>query len=244
MTMNKEQEIIEKLLRYIQRADVEIGSSLPSERKLASMFSTSRNTLRNASRKLEARGLIEIRKGSGSYLLCKEDRFEAWQAIRTNHSAEDLHNLFEARYLFEPAIAALSAMKIDARHIDALERCLVRFSRGFIRKAKQSVANEDAEFRKIVADSTGNRVFVSLMAQFSSGNMAVFRYLDRLEDEIKDRLFADYVEIINALKNHDPASIKIRVARNILSQYQILRKHRAEDLPEINTDEESFTNHI
>ncbi len=235
--MSKEQEIIEKLLHYIKQDDVEIGAPLPPERKLAQMFITSRNTVRNAIRKLEARGLLEIRKGSGSYLLCKEDRFQAWQAISTSHSAKDLHGLFIARYLLEPAIAGLSALKIDGGHIDTLEQCLVRFSRGFIRKKTQLVADEDAQFRSIIASGTENDVFISLMAQFTSGNMIVFRYLDLLEDQFKDRLFADYVEIINALKHHEPLSVKHRIEQNILSQYQILKRYHNKDLQEINTKE-------
>lgn len=233
--MNKEQEIIERLLHFVENDSVAIGSALPPERKLATMFATSRNTVRNAIRKLEARGLLEIRKGSGSYLLCKEDRFEAWQAIRTNHTTENLRNLFEARHLFEPTIASLSATKIDGDHIDALERCLVRFSKGFIGKAQQAVSDEDTEFRKIIAHSTGNGVFVSLMTHFSSANMAVFCHLDQLDDDVRDRLFADYVEIIKALKNHAPASVKKRVSGNLLSQYRILKRYRHEGMPELDT---------
>jgi len=223
--MNKEQKIINKIRLLILSDDFNIGAQLPGERKLAEMFLTSRNTVRNAIRNLEARGLIEIRKGSGSYLLSKKDRFEAWQGIGSIETTDGLHNLFESKYFIEPIIGAQAIYKIGSHDISNLEKCLMRLSRCFIENETRSVADEDAQFRKIIAVSTGNDVFVALMEQFTAASKVVFDYLDRLVDGSKDQLFATYVEMFNGVKNGVMLSLTAMMEKNILHQYNILKKY-------------------
>ena len=76
--MTKELETIKEIIAIIDNDDFPRGSFLPSERKLASQLNVSRNTVRNALRKLEARGIIDIRKGSGCVLLCKYGYCQDW----------------------------------------------------------------------------------------------------------------------------------------------------------------------
>ena len=62
------QTLSRKIERNIERYPGEklpIGAKLPPERELYEMFAVSRTALREALRRLSARGLIEIRKGSG-----------------------------------------------------------------------------------------------------------------------------------------------------------------------------------
>lgn len=109
--MTKELEIIKEIIAIIDKDDFLRGSSLPSERKLASQLNVSRNTVRNALRKLEARGIIDIRKGSGCYLLCKYGYFQDWLGNKDADSSLEIQNLLEARYVFEPSAVFLSAKK-------------------------------------------------------------------------------------------------------------------------------------
>jgi DNA-binding GntR family transcriptional regulator len=46
-----------------------VGSRLPPERELARLFGTSRPTVREALSGLETAGLVEVRRGSGAYVL-------------------------------------------------------------------------------------------------------------------------------------------------------------------------------
>ena len=63
------QTLSQKIERNIERAIMDkklpIGAKLPPERELCEMFAVSRTALREALRRLSARGLIQIRKGSG-----------------------------------------------------------------------------------------------------------------------------------------------------------------------------------
>lgn len=232
--MNKEQETIRRIRSYIDEESLVVGSQLPSERKMAEMFLTSRNTVRNAIRKLEARGLLEIRKGSGCYLLSRDDPYAAWRRIGAVGSVERLCSLLEARFLLEPRIGALAARNHHDRDIESLQKCLVRLSRSFIPNQSQQVSEKDTEFRRIIAGGTGNGTLVTLMDQFTASNVMIFKFLEQIEETWKDSLFADYVEIMNALKRRDSDATALALETNLRHQHEMTRLFADTDIPELN----------
>jgi GntR family transcriptional regulator, transcriptional repressor for pyruvate dehydrogenase complex len=62
-------DLAEQIRRLIISEDVGEGSRLPSERDLAERFGASRPTVSQALRTLSLMGLVEIRRGSGAYVL-------------------------------------------------------------------------------------------------------------------------------------------------------------------------------
>lgn len=231
--MNKEQKTIQKIRSYIDEEGLDVGSQLPSERKMAEMFQTSRNTVRNAIRKLEARGLIEIRKGSGCYLLSRDDHYAAWCQIGAVESVERLCSLLEARFLLEPRIGELAARHHQTPDIESLKKCLIRLSRSFIRNHCKAVSEEDADFRRIIAGGTGNGTLISLMDQFTASNAMIFEHLEQLEESRKDTLFADYVEIMNAFKHRDSDATALAIEKNLRHQHDMVRLIADNSIPEL-----------
>lgn len=61
-------QIARRLSEAIQGGDLEVGARLPSEPKLAELFKVSRNTTREALRLLIAEGIVESRKGIGTFV--------------------------------------------------------------------------------------------------------------------------------------------------------------------------------
>jgi GntR family transcriptional repressor for pyruvate dehydrogenase complex len=231
--MNKEQETIQNIRSFIDEKGLDVGSQLPSERKMAEMFLISRNTVRNAIRKLEARGLIEIRKGSGCYLLSRDDHYAAWCRIGAVESTERLCSLLEARSLLEPRIGELAARHHQTSDIESLQKCLIRLSRSFIRNQCKVVSEEDAEFRRIIAGGTGNGTLISLMDQFTASNAMIFEHLEQLEESRKDLLFAGYVEILNVFKRRDSPATARALEKNLRHQHDMVRLFVDTTIPEL-----------
>src|SRR4030042_4194202 len=127
------QKIERKVEEAIREEKLLPGTRLPSEKDLCSQFAVSRTALREALRRLSARGLIDIKKGSGIYIT--ELKIE--DAINSLHLFYDLRlnsdlilQIIEVRRLFEPKIASLAArnrtendIKILQKNISDLERC-------------------------------------------------------------------------------------------------------------------------
>jgi len=234
--MTKELETIKKIIAIINSDGFPNGSPLPSERKLASRLHVSRNTVRNALRKLEARGIIDIRKGSGCFLLCKYGYYQDWLENKDADSSVEIQNLLETRYSFEPSAFFLSAKKINNNNIKELERCLIRLSQAIIGMEKEDIINVDTEFRSIIYCSSGNRFLISTMNQLNTNNHLFFRIFDKLSEVEKDSVFADYVEILKGLKERDASHVKKTVEKNILRMCELLIKYEDLKMPELITD--------
>jgi len=234
--MTKELEIIKEIIAIIDKDEFSRGSSLPSERKLASQLNVSRNTVRNALRKLEARGIIDIRKGSGCYLLCKYGYIQDWLENKVSDSSVEIQNLLEIRYLFEPSAVFLSAKRIDDNNIKELEECLIRFSQAIIGMEIETIANLDTDFRRIIYCSSGNRFLVFTMNQLAINNHKIFSVFDQLSEFEKDSVFADYVEILNGLKKRNASSVKKTVENNILRMCEFLSRYTDFKMPEMIAD--------
>ncbi len=127
------QKIERKVEEAIRQKKLVPGSKLPSEKELCAQFAVSRTALREALRRLSARGLLDIRKGSGIYVT--ELKIE--DAINSLHLFYDLRfnsdlilQIIEVRRLFEPEIAGLAAknriesdIKILQKNLNDLLRC-------------------------------------------------------------------------------------------------------------------------
>ncbi len=111
------QELARQLIAELMRGAWPVGSRLPAEREMAAQYGVSRPTVREAIIALEVQGLVEVRIGSGAYVLRipgvgDEPGF--------NISAFELT---EARLLFEGEAAALAAAHVtddDLAEIGAL----------------------------------------------------------------------------------------------------------------------------
>lgn len=127
------QKIERKIEEAIRQKKLIKGEKLPTEKELCASFAVSRTALREALRRLHARGLIQIHKGSGMYV--SEIRIE--DAINSLNLYYDLKfdsnliaQIIEVRRLFEPEVARLAArnrtnedLALLKENIRALERC-------------------------------------------------------------------------------------------------------------------------
>ena len=66
--MTRSREIAAKLTRKIASGEFAVGTRLSTERDLAQQFGVTRPVVREALKRLEAIGLIQIRRGSGIYV--------------------------------------------------------------------------------------------------------------------------------------------------------------------------------
>ena len=61
--------IEDELMKYILQEPVEPGQKIPNEFELAKQFGVGRSTIREAVKGLVTRGVLEVRRGSGTYVI-------------------------------------------------------------------------------------------------------------------------------------------------------------------------------
>ena len=99
--------IVRQVKAMIAEGRLKSGDQLPPERDLAEKFVVSRTSVREALRALESLGLIEIRPGEGTFVreVSVESLIEPLALLMLSQR-EAIGELFEARRLLEPSIAA------------------------------------------------------------------------------------------------------------------------------------------
>ena len=154
------QDIVEQVRRLLDDGRLKPGDQLPSERELSETFQVSRASVREAIRALESMGLIEIRSGEGTYVASPADSLVSPLASAFRLRKDALREIFEARRIIEPEIAALAAQRATPSQVDALEAILKDQSRQIANG--ESGMEADTVFHSTLAQAAGNKVFLRL----------------------------------------------------------------------------------
>jgi GntR family transcriptional repressor for pyruvate dehydrogenase complex len=183
------------------------GEALPSEGELARTLSISRLTVREAVRALEARGLLELRKGRRPVVREPNEALAADYfriAVRRDPSA--LFELQEVRLALEVHVAALAA-----RHASRASLAAMRAAIDGMRMAEDEEAFHDADvrFHESLAVASGNGMLTQLIESLAEPLRIGRRhgYRGRLRE---GRPFDEVVEahraILYAVERRDPAA--------------------------------------
>jgi DNA-binding FadR family transcriptional regulator len=155
-------QIADQLRALIERGELPIGTRLPPERDLALKMGVSRPSVREALIALEVEGLVEVRMGSGIYVLPRRDGPDGDSVI-----AESPLETILARQLIEGELAARAAQVMKSADLDGLRESL-------------DVMREEAASGNIPA--RGDRLFHVRIAQ-ASENSVLLRLVGELYDE-------------------------------------------------------------
>ena len=143
----------------------EPGDVLPSEGRLAGALGVSRLTVREATRALEARGLLEITKGRRPRVAAPNgalvgDFFKL--AVRRDPRA--LLDLLEVRRALEVHIATLAARRAGKGELADMKMSIeaMRAADGF-----EAFHAADLRFHENLAAASGNRLLVFLIEAFA-----------------------------------------------------------------------------
>lgn len=200
--INKEDWLEDLLLRKIQANTWEIGDRLPTERVLSAEHKVSRNTLRGALRRIESKGLIVSKRGSGYYLKSTH-MLNTTEPYTDEESYERIMARLEAAYLFLPGVVSISAVNISDTALAELEGCTVNLSRAIFSHDISQFKEQARYFFQIIAASTENQIIEEVVTSFCASSSLMFPGFFSFEDEQQKKLFADYVLIFNAIKNRD-----------------------------------------
>ena len=139
--------IVDSIESSIDSGMYTAGSRLPPERELAETFKVSRPTIREAIIALEVRGRIEVKTGSGVYVIESESSLSALDQINA-------FEVTQARALIEGEVAAIAATTINEDELKQLKKTLQDMERG------KNVVAADEAFHQIIANSTRNAAMI------------------------------------------------------------------------------------
>jgi GntR family transcriptional repressor for pyruvate dehydrogenase complex len=199
------QDIVAQIQQLLADGRLKPGQQLPSERELSELFQVSRASVREAIRALDSMGLVEIRSGEGTYVASTVDSLLSPLAFAIRPQGDNLREVFEARRIVEPAIAALAAERANPSEIRRLEAILEEQAQ-HVSKGETGV-EADSAFHSTLAQAAKNKVFLRLddaMVQ----SLREVRERSLQADGRPARSLAGHQKILRAIRAKDPAKAR------------------------------------
>src|SRR5919204_2797634 len=155
------EEIVRQIKSMIAEGRLKSGDQLPPERDLAEKFVVSRTSVREALRALESLGLVEIRPGEGTFVRqVSIDSLVEPLALLMVSQREGIGELFEARRLLEPSLAALAAARATPEEMQEMERILDEQAKEIA--AGRTGLAQDAQFHAAIGAAAHNRAITRI----------------------------------------------------------------------------------
>ncbi|WP_163264219.1 FadR/GntR family transcriptional regulator [Chelativorans alearense] len=158
-------QVSEALAAYIERAKLKAGDRLPAERELMAALAVGRSTIREVIRRYEALGVIDTRRGSGSYLKkpISAGTIHMPLSLNTVHLRDALLKTLEVRRGIEAEASVVAAKRRTEDDIATIEEKLDEMER--VHLAKGTSGPEDLAFHLAIYDATHNPLFRQLLEQ-------------------------------------------------------------------------------
>ena len=197
------QDVARKLIKELAADRYPVGSRLPAERELALQYGVSRPTVREAIIALEVQGLVEVRVGSGAYVM----RLPGQEDIPGFDITA--FELTEARLLFEAEAAALAASEATDEEIEQIAALVDEIARE--NQDPKGTDKADRAFHLAIARATRNTAVFNVInhlweLRYSSPEAALLHEKARTAHVIP--VVEEHTAVLNALRQRDPAGAR------------------------------------
>lgn len=213
-------KVADLLLDSIVSRRLRPGDRLPSERELGDQFGVSRTVVREALRSLAAKGVIEVRSGSGLRVAAVKATAvsEFMNLFLRGRGPLDYEKVHEVRVAIEVAVARSASERATAEDVDELRRAHHHMEAVADDVETASVA--DLEFHRTVAKITHNELYSVMLDSIGDVLLDVRRATigipgrpgkaSRYHQEILDRIAArDPDGAERAMRAHLDESVSI-----------------------------------
>ena len=179
----------------------EAGSKLPNENELSETLRVSRTTLREAISFLVAQGVLEIRRGKGTFVA--EDLpaagldLTSLAGMRSRVRAKDL---FEMRLIFEPATVALACQRGTEEELRQIQKKAERMERVAAEGGDWPLA--DQEFHLAIIKASHNE-YMRRLYPIINGAVNEIMQISQNRQHMQDIALADNRLILEFLLQRD-----------------------------------------
>jgi len=182
------------------------GSKLPNENELSADLQVSRTTLREAISFLVAQGVLEIRRGRGTFVVEELPAagvdLTALADMRSRVRAKDL---FEMRLIFEPATVALACLRATDEELEQIRKKAERVERIAAEGGDWPLA--DQEFHWAIIKASHNEYMRRLYPVINSAVNEIMQ-ISQNRQHMQELALADNRLILDFLLKRDEAGAK------------------------------------
>ncbi|MDN3269729.1 FadR/GntR family transcriptional regulator [Streptomyces sp. MA15] len=155
------EQVIAALRAQITSGEWPVGSRIPTEPELVEQLGVARNTVREAVRALAHNGLLDIRQGSGTYVVATS---ELAGVMHRRFAGADPRHIAELRSTLESSAARLAAQRRTEKDLKQLDTLLLRREEAWESGDAEAFVTADATFHMAVVAASHNAVMTALYA--------------------------------------------------------------------------------
>ncbi len=142
------------------------GDKLPNELELSGELGIGRTTLREALRILATRGLVEVRRGVGTFVTRSQSIHADYDVLKIQNTNVNVKDLYEMRLMFEPQAAYYACLRASDEELETI------FHYGEM--DEQMILSRDPQwdeyeqkFHNAIASATHNQFITALLPIFN-----------------------------------------------------------------------------
>ncbi len=214
-------QIADQIRTLIGSGEFPAGARLPPERDLAKQLGVSRPSVREALIALEVEGLVEVRIGSGIYVLGPAAKADGGNGSDVVHAEAGPFELLRARYVIEGECAALAAKSAKKANVAAMEEALDQMQRE-MGGERQPLAG-DRLFHLRIAEATGNGALVAVVKLLWEERAGpLYKQLEHHYDSpaLWTAAMDEHRAVLKAIAAKDPVAARAAMQRHLNHAYK------------------------
>jgi DNA-binding FadR family transcriptional regulator len=215
-----------ELVERIVRGQYPPGSALPPEPALCESFSVSRTVVREAVKVLQEKGLVQVRRGSGTVVTPELawnmlDELVLTASIGQDDGLDVLDDLVVTRRLLESDMANVAARQADDDVIEQLEHLVDTMDT--LVDDPTAYAPQDRAFHDTIMRTSGNRIARAVVRALESQVVNTARYVGEIRPDLCVASNRGHRNIYERIAAHDPEGAAAAMFKHITEAWVVRR---------------------
>lgn len=205
---NLRELVLDQMLDFISAQDATAETRLPTETDLAEQFGVSRTVIRETMQSLQAKGIIRIEQGRGTFIARHPfaQPFSVWASL----NAHRVEELFEVRILLEGDTAFRAARKVGDDDLRQLAQLNAKMLGAAMCQRWDDAMESDREFHRMISELSGLRLLQEMLEVAIPTWMRINARFSRGTDKERriDMVHAEHEAVLSALGTRDPEAAR------------------------------------
>ena len=230
------EQVVAQIEQLIREGQMQVGDRFPSERDLAKQFEISRVVVREAMRNLEARGIVKVRHGSGTFVGTLPDKSNIIATPLTlflRLEKASFLDLLAVRNPLEVTAARLAAERVTDEDMAALQACVERLAtiagKGLnVEENYFTYSQQETQFHQLIARASHNVplhiLLDAIVAVVMTSRFEIIRATGDFQHFFArhgiERIHDEHLAVAQAITEHRPDEAARLMDEHVTRSYQ------------------------
>lgn len=214
------EQVEEQIFQYILNTPIGIGEKLPNEFELGELFHAGRSTIREAVKSLVVKGIVEVRRGSGTYVISTTPLEADPLGVQAMEDKGAIAlDLVEVRLMIEPAMAETAALRATEEEIKRLTGLCDEVERK-IREGENYI-QDDIAFHCCIAECSHNKIVEQLIPIIDT---AVMMFVNITHKKLMEETVRTHRAIADAIAQRDSIGARTAMTMHLTYNRQVIQE--------------------